>query len=71
MILMDISIPEIDGVETCRTIKASPNFKDVLIFMVAGLTHSHDLKTAFAAGAIDYITNPPTWLKCWLGYSLR
>jgi sigma-B regulation protein RsbU (phosphoserine phosphatase) len=63
LILLDISMPEIDGVEACRTIKASPNFKDVPIIMVTGLAHSHDLKAAFAAGAVDYITKPPNMVE--------
>jgi response regulator RpfG family c-di-GMP phosphodiesterase len=63
LILMDISMPEIDGVEARRTIKASPRFKDVPIIMVTGLAHSHDLKAAFATGAVDYITKPPNMVE--------
>ena len=63
LILMDISMPEIDGVEACRRIKSSSRLKDIPIIMVTGLADSNDLKSAFAAGAIDYITKPPNMVE--------
>ncbi len=63
MILMDIDMPEINGVEACRRIKAVPQFQDVPIIMVTGLADSQNLESAFAAGAVDYITKPPNPLE--------
>jgi two-component system sensor histidine kinase/response regulator len=57
--LMDISMPEIDGIEACRRVKAVPQLRDLPIIMVTGLVDTNDLQTAFAAGAVDYITKPP------------
>jgi len=57
LILMDIDMPVMGGVEACRRIKADPGTNDVAIIMVT----SHDseyLEAAFAAGAVDYITKP-------------
>ena len=59
LILMDISMPEVDGVEACRRIKASPRLRDIPIIMVTGNSDARDLESAFAAGAVDYITKPP------------
>ena len=63
MILMDIDMPEINGVEACRRIKAVPQFQDIPIIMVTGLADSQNLESAFAAGAVDYITKPPNPLE--------
>lgn len=63
LILMDISMPNIDGVEACRRIKSSSRFKDIPIIMVTGLADSNDLEAAFAAGAVDYITKPPNTVE--------
>lgn len=59
LILMDISMPEIDGVEACRQIKSVSRLRDIPIMMVTGLADSKDLEAAFAAGAVDYIIKPP------------
>jgi signal transduction histidine kinase len=59
LILMDISMPEINGVEACRRIKSVSRLKDIPIMMVTGLADSKDLEAAFAAGATDYIIKPP------------
>jgi signal transduction histidine kinase len=59
LILMDISMPGINGIEAWRRIKAVAYLKDIPIIMVTGLVDTKDLQTAFAAGAVDYITKPP------------
>jgi adenylate cyclase len=58
LILMDISMPEMDGIEATRAIKAVPALQDIPIIMVTGSTEADSLQQAFAAGAIDYITKP-------------
>ncbi len=63
LILMDISMPEIDGVEACRRIKSTTAFKDIQVIMVTGLADTHDLEAAFAAGAVDYICKPPNMVE--------
>jgi signal transduction histidine kinase len=59
LILMDISMPDVDGVAACRRIKSVPRLKDIPIVMVTGLADTKDLEAAFSAGAVDYITKPP------------
>lgn len=58
LILLDILMPEIDGVEVCRQIKARAHLRDILIIMVTVKTDTEGLQTAFEAGAMDYITKP-------------
>ena len=56
LILMDIVMPEMDGVEACRRIKATPMLENIPIIMVTGQDEVKYLDEAFTAGAMDYIT---------------
>jgi sigma-B regulation protein RsbU (phosphoserine phosphatase) len=58
LILMDVLMPELDGVEACRQIKSRPHLCDIPIIMVTAKNDHSNLQAAFAAGAIDYITKP-------------
>jgi sigma-B regulation protein RsbU (phosphoserine phosphatase) len=58
LILMDVMMPELDGVEACRTIKGRPNSCDIPIIMVTAQSDLSNLQAAFAAGANDYIGKP-------------
>ncbi len=58
LILMDIVMPEMDGIEACRLIKSFEALRDVPIIMVTAATEGKELQMAFAAGAMDYITKP-------------
>ena len=58
LILMDILMPEQDGVETCRQIKRCAHLEDVPVIMVTAKNDLSNLKEAFAAGAMDYISKP-------------
>ena len=58
LILMDLMMPEMDGLEACRRIKAVEHLRDIPIIMVTANTDPEDLQAAFAAGAMDYITKP-------------
>jgi diguanylate cyclase (GGDEF)-like protein len=58
LILMDVSMRGVDGIEACRRIKANPDLRNIPIIMVTGRTEADKLKTAFEAGASDYITKP-------------
>ena len=58
LILMDVLMPEQDGVETCRQIKRCAHMQDVPVIMVTATNDLSNLKEAFAAGAMDYISKP-------------
>lgn len=59
LILMDLHMPVMNGIEACRQIKVVEARRDIPIIMVTSSTETEDLKLAFAAGAMDYITKPP------------
>ncbi|MBM7868155.1 diguanylate cyclase [Heliobacterium gestii] len=58
LILMDVIMPETDGIELCQQIKLDEAWRDIPVIMVTALTNMVDLERAFAAGAMDYITKP-------------
>ncbi|MEX5215345.1 MAG: response regulator [Nitrospiraceae bacterium] len=58
LILLDIMMPGISGVEACRTIKACSSLNEIPIIMVTAKTDTSYLQEAFAAGAIDFLTKP-------------
>lgn len=58
LILMDIMMPDMSGIEACRQIKATERFRDTPIIMVTVKTDPVELQLAFAAGALDYIAKP-------------
>lgn len=58
LILMDITMPEMDGIEACRRIKEVERLRDIPVIMVTAKTEAEHLRAAFNAGAMDYITKP-------------
>ena len=63
IILLDVMMPGIDGMEVCRRIKAMPAWKPVPIIMVTALTTKADLARCLAAGADDFISKPVNRLE--------
>lgn len=58
LILMDIMMPKITGIEAARHIKKQKSFSHIPIIMVSAKSEGKDLLEAFRAGAIDYVTKP-------------
>jgi diguanylate cyclase (GGDEF)-like protein len=58
LILMDIVMAPMNGIEACRQIKAIERFRDTPVIMVTVKTDPVDLQLAFAAGAMDFIAKP-------------
>src|SRR5579872_3733787 len=58
LILMDLLMPEVDGIQACRRIKSSGQFTDVPVIMVTAEDSAESLKAAFEAGAMDYVRKP-------------
>src|SRR5262252_10590136 len=58
LILLDITMPEMDGFEVCRRLKATDRCKDVPVIFITALTDTADKVLAFDTGAVDYITKP-------------
>lgn len=58
LILMDLMMPEIDGIEACRRIQQVEELKDIPIIIVTALGDSNKLAEALDAGAMDYVMKP-------------
>jgi CheY-like chemotaxis protein len=58
VILMDIQLPGIDGLELTRQLKAAPGTRDIVIIAVTAYAMKGDQDKALAAGCDDYITKP-------------
>jgi diguanylate cyclase (GGDEF)-like protein len=60
LILLDIDMPGISGLETCRLIKENPRTADIPIIFVTSNDDKHNIVAGFSAGAQDYIIKPST-----------
>jgi two-component system cell cycle response regulator DivK len=58
LILMDIQLPEIDGYEATRRIKARPDLKHIPIIIITSYALSGDDAKAYAAGCDAYVSKP-------------
>lgn len=58
LILLDIRMPEIDGYEVARQLKASEETAEIPIIFLSALDEAVDKIQAFAVGGVDYITKP-------------
>lgn len=58
IILLDIMMPEMNGYEVCRRIKADKNTKDIPVIFLTAVTDIDSKAKGFELGAVDYITKP-------------
>jgi len=58
LILMDLQLPGIDGLELTRRLKSDPATRDIVIIAVTAYAMKGDQDRALAAGCDDYITKP-------------
>ncbi len=58
IILLDLMLPEMDGLEICRHLRADAATKDVLVIMLTAKSEESDQVVGLAMGADDYVTKP-------------
>lgn len=58
LILLDITMPDMDGLEVCRRLKIDPLTANIPVVFISGLTQEDDEIKGFEVGAIDYIPKP-------------
>ncbi|MGA1283267.1 MAG: response regulator transcription factor, partial [Prochlorothrix sp.] len=58
LMLLDVSMPDIDGLELCRTVRSMPQFKDLPIIMLTSRNSPFDKVQGRVAGATEYLTKP-------------
>lgn len=58
LIVIDVMMPEMDGIETCQEIRAIDELKDTLITFLSARAEDYSQVAGFDAGADDYISKP-------------
>lgn len=58
LILLDIQMPDMDGYNVCRTLKADPRTECIPVIFVTSMSEEFNEAAGFHAGAVDYITKP-------------
>lgn len=58
LILLDVMMPGINGIETCRQLKLKPQTKHIPVIFMTALSEVEDKVRGFEVGAVDYITKP-------------
>lgn len=58
LILLDVMMPEMDGYEACRRLKADPATRDAVVIFLSALTESEEKVRGLEAGAVDFISKP-------------
>jgi len=58
VILLDIMMPEMDGIEVCQRLKSNDTYKSIPVIMVTALNSKEDLAHALDQGASDFVTKP-------------
>ena len=58
LILLDVLMPQMDGYEVCRRLKANPETRDIPVIFLTGQTGTEDETMGFEVGAVDYIHKP-------------
>ena len=58
LLLLDITMPDMDGYEVCRRLKAQPASRDVPVIFLTALNETADKVKGFDIGGVDYVTKP-------------
>ncbi len=61
LVLMDVSMPVMDGFDACAALRALPGGQRVPVTMITGLDDTQSIERAFEVGATDFITKPINW----------
>ncbi len=58
LVILDVNMPELDGMQTCRMIRANEKFQDIPVLMLTARTDIKDMIEARRMGANDYLVKP-------------
>lgn len=58
VVILDVDLPILNGIEVCRHLRADPETQDTLILMLSALGEESDQVVGFAIGADDYVVKP-------------
>jgi diguanylate cyclase (GGDEF)-like protein len=73
LILLDVNMPQIDGFEVCRRLKANPQTTDSAVLFLTGDTAPYNMSKGLSLGAVDYMIKPlePAVLRTRVQQALR
>lgn len=60
LILLDMVMPEMSGIEVCQKLKENPDTQNIPVIFVTSMDDRHNEARGFKAGAADYISKPPS-----------
>jgi DNA-binding response OmpR family regulator len=58
LILLDVVMPKMDGIEACRRLRAQESTRSIPIIMVTTRSEAHNVETSFRNGCNDYVNKP-------------
>jgi putative two-component system response regulator len=58
LVLLDVMMPDLDGIEVCRRLKDDPRTRHIPVIFLTAMAKSDDERLGLEAGAVDYITKP-------------
>lgn len=58
LIVLEVTIPDIDGFETCKRLKVNPKTQDIPVIFMTKVSDTSDKVKGFELGAVDYVTKP-------------
>lgn len=58
LVLLDVMMPELDGIEVCRLLKEAEETADIPVILMTGMAEQADSIRGFEAGAVDYVIKP-------------
>ncbi|MCV2886752.1 response regulator [Ruegeria aquimaris] len=61
--LLDVQMPQVNGIELLRRIRALPEYRETSVIMITAMTERHYVEAAFLEGATDYVSKPFDFLE--------
>jgi putative two-component system response regulator len=58
LVLLDMMMPDMDGLEVCKALKEDPGTQDIPVIFVTGMSDAENEERGLQAGAVDYISKP-------------
>jgi DNA-binding response OmpR family regulator len=58
LVVLDLMMPVMDGIETCRRIREDETTADLPVIMLTAKAQASDIQTGFSTGATDYVVKP-------------
>lgn len=73
LVLLDVSMPEMDGLEVCRRLKEDPETEHVPVIFISAFEDAGEIAKVYEAGGEDYVTKPfiPEEVRARVGVQMK